>query len=619
MSSNGSRMIDPMRASTGTVQLSASYDPASASRYPGYPSDVPYMSSSYDPRYARDPRMEAQPISSTTYRDGGHAPKLRTEYAIRPKQRSSTMSVADTHLTPGRYDPFTSRASPVISVGDPRSFSPLPNQERYMVPATTNRHHRDPSAVYTDYSSDTGRWAPRDRHSKARMSYGAYPGYEQNSGKGRYLPAVHGFRKGEDIDDYNAYSYTTPREQFEKESVARLHHERGQHRKERPLSLTGIDYHQLVPKKEHRSLGPPPSQRGFDKLDRDVRVRRSTQGSADSDVDSTGHRRRSRQRTPVHLHQDPDEGYSSYREDHEYRPRLPKRPDEDASSRRSVDDRASRTAPSVREPVASGALVPAGPSEHREHKSRPRRSSRRRTASSSDEFDSDEDLKKYRREPSARRKPDSSTPSASSSDRSSPYLAVERPRRRRSHSRSRPQIGSPQEASEMARMAFCTSPKELEPQPKGILKPPRDKFPEESNPVREGVAPLKDAHKKGIPPGARWTKIHRQLVNPAALEAGRERFEERADYVIVLRVLSKEEIQAYAQKTQEIRDDRYHDYVRERRRRREEDRRRGKLTAEDFSSDDEESDNSPLAIEGSAESKFNSRVSQGQEGEKTKA
>lgn len=71
--------------------------------------------------------------------------------------------------------------------------------------------------------------------------------------------------------------------------------------------------------------------------------------------------------------------------------------------------------------------------------------------------------------------------------------------------------------------------------------------------MREGVAPLKDAHKQGIPPGARWTKIDRRLVNPEALEAGNERFEERPDYVIVLRVLSKEEIQQYAVKTQEIR------------------------------------------------------------------
>jgi hypothetical protein len=98
-----------------------------------------------------------------------------------------------------------------------------------------------------------------------------------------------------------------------------------------------------------------------------------------------------------------------------------------------------------------------------------------------------------------------------------------------------------------------TQAKESETAPKSILKPPREKFPEEPNPIREGVAPLKDAHKRGIPPGARWTKIDRRLVNPAALEAGRERFEERSEYVVVLRVLTREEIQNYAVKTQEIR------------------------------------------------------------------
>ncbi|KAL8721975.1 MAG: hypothetical protein Q9225_001450 [Loekoesia sp. 1 TL-2023] len=91
------------------------------------------------------------------------------------------------------------------------------------------------------------------------------------------------------------------------------------------------------------------------------------------------------------------------------------------------------------------------------------------------------------------------------------------------------------------------------PQPKSILRPPREKFPEDPAPVREGVAPLKDAGKKGIPPNARWTKIDRKLVNPEALEAGNERYEERVDYVIVLRVLTKEEIEQYAAKTQELR------------------------------------------------------------------
>ena len=95
----------------------------------------------------------------------------------------------------------------------------------------------------------------------------------------------------------------------------------------------------------------------------------------------------------------------------------------------------------------------------------------------------------------------------------------------------------------------------LEKKPiKGILKQPRAQFPEEPNPVREGVAPHKDDKTKAnVPPGARWTKISRKMVNPEALKIGKERFEVRDDFVIVLRVLSKDEIQAYAAATATLR------------------------------------------------------------------
>lgn len=89
---------------------------------------------------------------------------------------------------------------------------------------------------------------------------------------------------------------------------------------------------------------------------------------------------------------------------------------------------------------------------------------------------------------------------------------------------------------------------------KGILKQPRPKFPEEQNFIREGAAPHKDDKKaKDVPPGAKWTKISRKVVNPEALTIGKERFEVRDDFVIVLRVLDKEEIQAYAAATQVLR------------------------------------------------------------------
>lgn len=69
------------------------------------------------------------------------------------------------------------------------------------------------------------------------------------------------------------------------------------------------------------------------------------------------------------------------------------------------------------------------------------------------------------------------------------------------------------------------------------------------------MAPHKSALKgKDIPPDARWTKIDRRLVNPEALEEAKERFEERMDCVIVLRVLTKGEIQKLADRTKEIRE-----------------------------------------------------------------
>lgn len=113
----------------------------------------------------------------------------------------------------------------------------------------------------------------------------------------------------------------------------------------------------------------------------------------------------------------------------------------------------------------------------------------------------------------------------------------------------------PLEPTNNRQLRVVSPPREkLEEKPvKGILRQPRDRFPEDPSPIREGVAPLKDAKKDGVPPDARWTKIARKLVNPEALEVGKERYEARDDFVIVLRVLSREEIQAYATATQQIR------------------------------------------------------------------
>jgi zinc finger CCCH domain-containing protein 13 len=84
----------------------------------------------------------------------------------------------------------------------------------------------------------------------------------------------------------------------------------------------------------------------------------------------------------------------------------------------------------------------------------------------------------------------------------------------------------------------------------------RRKFPEDPNPIREGVALLNDSKRKDIPPCARWTKIDRLLVNPEALSEAKEQFEEIMDCVIVLRVLAKEDIQKVADRTKQRRESR---------------------------------------------------------------
>ncbi|KIW70637.1 hypothetical protein, variant [Phialophora macrospora] len=132
--------------------------------------------------------------------------------------------------------------------------------------------------------------------------------------------------------------------------------------------------------------------------------------------------------------------------------------------------------------------------------------------------------------------------------------------------------------------------KKEEYKPRGILKPPREvPFPEDPNPTREGVAPLKDAQKDGIPPNARWTKISRALVNPEALEKAHERYEERDDYVIILRVVSREDIMKLAEKTKEIREARERKWqaeLEEKRRRRAERGEYSDESSESYTDDD---------------------------------
>lgn len=72
----------------------------------------------------------------------------------------------------------------------------------------------------------------------------------------------------------------------------------------------------------------------------------------------------------------------------------------------------------------------------------------------------------------------------------------------------------------------------------------------ESDQAEENADPTQSTD---TPPNARWTKINRSLVDPQALAEGAEEFEEQDDHVIVWRVLTREEVQKYADRTATIR------------------------------------------------------------------
>ncbi|CAG7916917.1 unnamed protein product [Penicillium olsonii] len=662
-------MIDPMRASTGTVQMGSSYDPYDAPRrhnYEDYPSDTGYASA-YGYRPARAATLEAHPVSSQRIHDSTASAKKRTEYSIQPTRHRSNTAAADFYPQIRLAAPQTSRhhISPVQHPAHRSSPNPPSASEPHVVPASP-RHPAHPAHLRmysTDYTSDNGRRDPRDdgRH---RPGHGSPRNYLPSQ-PGRH-PAYDGLRKGDDIDEFDAYSYTTPREQFDRDYPVKPRPRKHRYSLDRPMSISGMeDSPQWVTRKE-RPHGPPPTSWGFDKIPRE-RQRSSTRRRDDyrdshrpkeggheqalvavphdSDEEYLPRHERSHRRHRRHHESDRDQqygdhhtkpqdsgslttmglgtaalggGYSDVEDFDHHRPSR-------RVHRRSHDDREGRShepgQPTSRELVTStpgterssqGFLDPEDAHRHGR-----RRRSRRRTHHN-DADTSDDDLQRYREEAAAPAHPRQVTNSSTDTFESERDRSRDRSRHRRhrDHSRghrssrsrhrfledgtsSEPRRSPP---SDMARddprklvaVEPPVGPKEPEAPPKGILKAPREAFPEEPNPVREGVAPLKDATKEGIPPGARWTKIDRRLVNPEALEAGNERFEERSDYVIVLRVLSKEEIQLYAVKTQEIRDTRHKEQLRERRKSRDETQRHGRRGEESSSDDEDEGDDEPV-------------------------
>ncbi|OJD16700.1 hypothetical protein AJ78_03170 [Emergomyces pasteurianus Ep9510] len=578
------------------------------------------------PRPADDRSIDIQPISSKTYRLTDQPTITRTEYAVRP--RSNTSSVADSNRRPLGA---TLTSSTRLFAGYDSSRPPRPSSyyaandaERYIVPASSlpSRHRRI-------FSSDDreNRLMLDDKEATVRMERAGY--LVGGRSPRRVYPVAAPTNKPQSIDIGDSYSYTNPAEQFYRDFEATQDYRRNAYGRKtaRPLSLTGLERYLPQISRDPRDSGPPPSARGFDRIGREETHQSSSREREGSVVSHSSDKPQRRSRAPVSLHQDRDKvsrhrGYDNSRELQRYGSRYDEgySINEDFRHQKPRENVRYRQVPRIdtglegtRAMSLSGGLGTTGlasgyskdlrgrgyENDLRARADGPKARDHAHVATSShkdDETtkmqsgsDADEQLSdssggRHRRRTDEHTRRDHSegniTAHRTYHTKNSEYSRSDARRQETPSHRlsdtllsNEPIVSTPIDISdESQRNPYHTElprPKELEPPPKGILKPPRDKFPEDRTAVREGVAPLKDATKKGIPQGARWTKVDRKLVTPSALEG--ERYEERPDYIIVLRVLTLEEIEEFAKKSSEIRAARYESYRNDRRMRRDDD------------------------------------------------
>ncbi|KAM3069530.1 hypothetical protein ACMFMG_005635 [Clarireedia jacksonii] len=107
--------------------------------------------------------------------------------------------------------------------------------------------------------------------------------------------------------------------------------------------------------------------------------------------------------------------------------------------------------------------------------------------------------------------------------------------------------------------------KNLSPRTSSIQIPGRHSSPQVSSvssstsPRPESALPrlAPDSYGNEIPPDANWTKIKRSLVSPEVLDQDGRRYEARPEFIAILGILTKEEIQDYASRSYVLRENRW--------------------------------------------------------------
>ncbi|EAS31276.3 uncharacterized protein CIMG_06755 [Coccidioides immitis RS] len=540
----------------------------------------------YDPRrplenYSLDPQPKF-------YRYPGHGAAATSNYTIRPRSNTTQETRRPLSLIIPSSTSRPSGASDYERPYAPRypGYYTNDDSDRFLSPASSRPRRRTFSP-----SIRAGRLVPVN---KERSPHGERGGYMTTGGRSRRVyPLSSSGPRPQDIDINDAYSYTNLKEEFLGDTSKHARHPDTRSQKPRPVSLTGLEEYVPQAWREYRHEIRPSASKGQDKLrrDDDPKDRNNASGNEASRAPES-HRRHTSKRTPVSLHQERDrpsyrDSQDSSRDEQKYRsypddddvftiPHIrhpsPRGPRRDSFGHRIVNDQKVGRSDSESSHMLHGGLATAGlasgysleqPDRGADREADPRRSHRKArerrspvydTGSETDESESDESTRPRHFRASLR--PKESLANAKSTARRDPRPS-ERGKEDAENQKQKSLISSQKGSPDLNQKNDSGTPA-----PKGILKQPTEKFPEDNNTVREGVAPLKDSNKKGIPPGARWTKISREYVSPAAL-VGKERFEVRPGFVIVLRVLTRAEIQEYANRSVEIRTENYRRHQRE--------------------------------------------------------
>lgn len=267
LSPGGRRLTNPARASD------SNFDPYYTQRHAAYAS----------PRASTD---RVIPISSQTY--------------LNPPSSTTSASTSSSRLTPG-YDAYTGRPRrssmldntrsgssnpapprnrPTVVQGDVRPSSPpRRSQPDYYIQPASSKDPK-PSRQFEHkkvYSVDDGgaklvadvdMGSGEERHHKRRESGS---GYNKSTGYDRGRKMYHPTGKSErTLEDDNAFSYTDPASMYRdteprwRETRPRRGSvDRGGASRERPVSM--IEPY-ADPRRSTRDIGPPPSQRGWDKI-----------------------------------------------------------------------------------------------------------------------------------------------------------------------------------------------------------------------------------------------------------------------------------------------------------------------------------------------------------------